>query len=853
MKFFLIAFAVIAAVAADVSHLPSNEYLPPVQEAAPVAVPTNEYLPPVQAAPAPVEFAPAHELADDGYRYKTHRRVVYRRHRRDVSHLPSNEYLPPVQEAAPVAVPTNEYLPPVQEAAPIEAAPGHVLADDGYRYKTHRRVVYRRNRRDVSHLPSNEYLPPVQEAVPVEVAPVQDVYNVVEEAAPAHELANDGYRYKTAKRRVIRRRRDVSHLPSNEYLPPVQEAAPVDVAPVQEYAAVSVEQPAPAHELAEDGYRYKTVKRRVVRRRRDVSHLPSNEYLPPVQEATPVVEAPVVVNVQEEAVPAHELTDDGYRYKTHRRVVYRRNRRDVSHLPSNEYLPPVQEAVPVDVAPVQEVYNVVEEAAPAHELANDGYRYKTAKRRVIRRRRDVSHLPSNEYLPPVQEAVPVDVAPVQEVYNVVEEAAPAHELANDGYRYKTAKRRVIRRRRDVSHLPSNEYLPPVQEAAPVAVPTNEYLPPVQYNEPAPAHDLSADGYRYKTHRRVVYQSITFHWILSLLGNEHFKMKFFIVLCALVAAVSADVSHLPSNKYLPPTHSHAASAPAVSYSAAPASSSYHVEAASAPAASYSAPATQTYHAAASAPAVSYSAPASTVSYSAPAQTYHAAASAPAVSYSAPATSYTAPATQTFHTAASAPSISYSAPAQSYHAAASAPAVSYSAPATQSYETSSYESAASEPAHTFSATEGYRYKTAKRRVIRRRRRDVSHLPSNEYLPPHQGAASSPSVEYLPPAASAPVAHYESAPSYSVAASAPAISYSAPAQTYHTSASAPAVSYSAPSVSYSSPAQTYHTAASAPAVSYSSYNTAASEPAHTFSSSDGYRYKTHRRRVIRRHRRF
>src|SRR5512144_1357444 len=105
MKFFLIAFAVIAAVAADVSHLPSNEYLPPVQEAAPVAAPTNEYLPPVAAVP--VEAAPAHELADDGYRYKTNRRVVYRRNRRDVSHLPSNEYLPPVQEAAPVDAATD--------------------------------------------------------------------------------------------------------------------------------------------------------------------------------------------------------------------------------------------------------------------------------------------------------------------------------------------------------------------------------------------------------------------------------------------------------------------------------------------------------------------------------------------------------------------------------------------------------------------------------------------------------------------------------------------------------------------------------------------------------------------------
>ncbi|XP_075162345.1 uncharacterized protein LOC142235009 [Haematobia irritans] len=560
MKLFLVVFAVIAAVAADVSHLPSNEYLPPQQEAAPA--PTNEYLPPVQEAPVAAEPAPAHELADDGYRYKTHRRVVYRRNRRDVSHLPSNEYLPPAQEAqvveaaapveqyaAPVeeAAPaheladdgyrykthrrvvyrrnrrdvSNEYLPPVQEQQSVEiveepvvvnvqeeAAPAHELADDGYRYKTHRRVVYRRNRRDVSHLPSNEYLPPQEEAAPAPtneyLPPVQEQ----QEAAPAHELADDGYRYKTHRRVVYRRnRRDVSHLPSNEYLPPAQEAQVVEAAaPVEQYAA-PVEEAAPAHELADDGYRYKTHRRVVYRRnRRDVSHLPSNEYLPPAQEAQTVeVAAPVEQYAApvEEAAPAHELADDGYRYKTHRRVVYRRNRRDVSHLPSNEYLPPAQEAQAVEAAAPAVEYAVAEEAAPAHELADDGYRYKTHRRVVYRRnRRDVS----NEYLPPVQEAQ-VAEAPVEQYAAAAEEAAPAHELADDGYRYKTHRRVVYRRnRRDVS----NEYLPPVQEAqaaapAPVAAPTNEYLPPVQQQEAAPAHELADDGYRYKTLRRVVYR------------------------------------------------------------------------------------------------------------------------------------------------------------------------------------------------------------------------------------------------------------------------------------------------------------------------------------------------------------
>ncbi|XP_030372361.1 proline-rich extensin-like protein EPR1 [Scaptodrosophila lebanonensis] len=709
-KLLLVAFAVIAAVAADVSHLPSNEYLPPVQEAAPVqvAAPVNEYLPPVQAAPiqaAPVEVAPAHELADDGYRYKTHRRVVYRRHRRDVNELPSNEYLPPVQEYAQVAAPSNEYLAPAAET---------VLADDGYRYKTQRRTVIRRHRRDVSHLPSNEYLPPVQESVavaapsneylpPVQAAPIQAApiqaapiqaapiqaapiqISAPVEAAPAHVLADDGYRYKTHRRVVYRRhRRDVNELPSNEYLPPVQEYSEV-AAPSNEYLA-----PAAETVLADDGYRYKTQRRVVIRRhRRDVSHLPSNEYLPPVQEsvavaapsneylapvqtapiqAAPIQAAPIQISAPVEVAPAHELADDGYRYKTHRRVVYRRHRRDVNELPSNEYLPPVQEYAQV-AAPSNEYL------APAAEtvLADDGYRYKTQRRTVIRRhRRDVSHLPSNEYLPPVQESVavaapsneylpPVQAAPIQAApiqaapiqaapiqISAPVEAAPAHVLADDGYRYKTHRRVVYRRhRRDVNELPSNEYLPPVQEYSEVAVPSNEYLAPQQ------SAVLADDGYRYKTQRRVVLR-------------RH----------------AADVSHLPSNQYLPPNR--------------------HVGAASAPAASYAAP--------------SYSTAASDV---APAHTFSANDGYRYKSRrrvvlrrhrrGAPSSDYLPP----FQGAASAPSSEYLPPA------ASAPAPSYEAAPVADYSADSYDSAASAPAATYSANDGYRYKTQRRRVIRRRK--------------------------------------------------------------------------------------------------------------------------------------
>ncbi|KAM7356238.1 uncharacterized protein ACRADG_002042 [Cochliomyia hominivorax] len=209
-KFIIVALALVACVMADVSELgynypapehheevaslpqaPENNYLPPAPPApepqntyipppapAPVA-PQNTYIPPAAPAPAPVESA---ELAQDGYRYKTVRRRVkfiivalalvacvmadvselgYNypapEHHEEVASLPQapeNNYLPPAPPApepqntyipppapAPV-VPQNTYIPPAAPApAPVESAE---LAQDGYRYKTVRRRVVRR-------------------------------------------------------------------------------------------------------------------------------------------------------------------------------------------------------------------------------------------------------------------------------------------------------------------------------------------------------------------------------------------------------------------------------------------------------------------------------------------------------------------------------------------------------------------------------------------------------------------------------------------------------------------------------------------------------------------------------------
>ncbi|XP_055915406.1 uncharacterized protein LOC129948427 [Eupeodes corollae] len=451
MKFFVVGFAVLALAAAGA--LP-NEYLPPLQE---IAAPTAEYLPPAEAIIADEPTI----LADDGYRYKTVKRFRLR-HRRDVNEI-ANEYLPPVEEQAAV-----EVAAPVAEVAPVPES--SVLADDGYQYRTVKRYRLRR-RRDVNEI-ANEYLPPVEEAVEV-AAPVAEVAPAPESAV----LADDGYQYRTVKRYRLRRRRDVNEI-ANEYLPPVEEQAAVEVAaPVAEVA------PAPESAvLADDGYQYRTVKRYRLRRRRDVNEI-ANEYLPPVEEAVEVA-APVA-----EVAPAPEsavLADDGYQYRTVKRYRLRR-RRDVNEI-ANEYLPPVEEAVEV-AAPVAEVAPAPESAV----LADDGYQYRTVKRYRLRRRRDVNEI-ANEYLPPVEEAVEV-AAPVAEV-------APAPEsaiLADDGYQYRTVKRYRLRRRRDVSEI-ANEYLPPVvEEAVEVAAPAAEVAAAPE------SAVLADDGYRYKTIRKLRYR------------------------------------------------------------------------------------------------------------------------------------------------------------------------------------------------------------------------------------------------------------------------------------------------------------------------------------------------------------
>ncbi|XP_036337054.1 extensin-like [Rhagoletis pomonella] len=167
-KFFVaaVSFALLAYVAADVSHLGGGyNYPAPVHEAVqsqPI-VPQNTYLPPPSQGysyPAPVH----EEVKSEP--------IVPQNTYIPPPPPPQNTYIPPapVQEAVlsePIAPPQNTYIPPpaapqntyipppapVQEAVlsqPIAAPQNTYLpptsshGQDGYRYKTVRRVVYRR-------------------------------------------------------------------------------------------------------------------------------------------------------------------------------------------------------------------------------------------------------------------------------------------------------------------------------------------------------------------------------------------------------------------------------------------------------------------------------------------------------------------------------------------------------------------------------------------------------------------------------------------------------------------------------------------------------------------------------------
>lgn len=221
--------------------------------------------------------------------------------RRDVSELvdaSAVDFVPPV----------TEYLPAIDDGAAATELPSAALGEQGYEYRTVRRLKLRQ-RRDVSHLPANQYLPPQPSNRYLPPAPVP----TPAAAAPAPVQADDTEEVVSAVEPKLAR----------EYLPPVEEVQVTTEAPVVETEAPAVveevEQPAeeadirvvdvPTGSLQADGYHYKQPSEQPVELKEA-----AKEYLPPLG-ADVVAEGPAD---GESAV----LTKDGYQYRAIRRYRF---------------------------------------------------------------------------------------------------------------------------------------------------------------------------------------------------------------------------------------------------------------------------------------------------------------------------------------------------------------------------------------------------------------------------------------------------------------------------------------------------------------------------------------------------
>ncbi|KAH8395302.1 hypothetical protein KR222_008567, partial [Zaprionus bogoriensis] len=205
-----------------------------------------------------------------------------------------------------------DFVPPATEYLPAEEAtelPGAVRGEQGYEYRTVRRLKLRhRNRRDVSHLPANQYLPPPSNRyLPPAVVPT-----AAAAPAPAPVQADDTEEIVSAVEPKVAR----------EYLPPVEEPAVVTTeAPVveTEAPAAAEEQPqeeadvrvvdVPAGDLQADGYHYQQPSEQPAELKEA-----AKEYLPPLG-ADVVAEGPADGE-------SAALTKDGYQYRAIRRYRF---------------------------------------------------------------------------------------------------------------------------------------------------------------------------------------------------------------------------------------------------------------------------------------------------------------------------------------------------------------------------------------------------------------------------------------------------------------------------------------------------------------------------------------------------
>ncbi|XP_039963922.1 DNA translocase FtsK 1-like [Bactrocera tryoni] len=317
-KIAFVTFCLVAAVAAiplqqqrlrrDVSEIvaePLNEYLPPASEA---AEPQNIYLPPVESVTEPAE---------------------------------------PVAEEVPAAEVNSAVEAEVVDAAAEAVPESAVLGENGYEYRTVRKLRLRQ-RRDVSHL-NLGYLPPV--AAPKLANSYLPPHLDVPEEIPQLKLAN-------------------------EYLPPVHEELPAEEATTEAVETEAPETEAPTTEattttteapttteaapvesavFADDGYHY-----------RKPAVLPDLGLLPLVKVAEPDA-APETVSQPE---PVHEAEAEPEPAVVQEPEPIEDSEAVIAAEPERAYLPPLEAGV-------------VEAEGPEGESAaflDDGYHYRVVKR-----------------------------------------------------------------------------------------------------------------------------------------------------------------------------------------------------------------------------------------------------------------------------------------------------------------------------------------------------------------------------------------------------------------------------------------------------------------------------------------
>lgn len=282
--------------------------------------------------------------------------------RRDVSELlaePKNEYLPPTAEETNEAEVATEL--PVEEAEVQDTA---VLGNDGYEYKTVKRVVVR-SRRDVSHLSLN-YLPPLEMAKPSNeyLPPAASEEEHQEEAMPSEENSQPD---ETKQAEEVEMATEAPE-PSKEYLPPAQETKPeaeemtISETPNKEYLPPAKEEEKEKEPASEEVNEEKPNEE--ISNEEAVTDAPLEDAPAEVKEATP--EAPI--DNEETAF----FAEDGYHYKQPSEVPMELMTIEQEPASNPETLAPLEEGVVEAEGP---------ENGESAVLAEDGYHYRVIKRR----------------------------------------------------------------------------------------------------------------------------------------------------------------------------------------------------------------------------------------------------------------------------------------------------------------------------------------------------------------------------------------------------------------------------------------------------------------------------------------